>query len=106
MSGQWWHPATQRRFEYREIRAAHSDTSFPRIEPDDLSHLGYYLIEPVDPPAPPTPQDEVVEGLPEQYTTGRWRQTWISRLRQAPGAPAIDAALSRAARRISIEWVA
>jgi hypothetical protein len=104
MNGQWWHPATQQRLWYSGIRAAHPDTSFPAAEPADLSHLGYYRVEPIDPPAAPTPQDEVVEGPPEEYTPGRWRQTWIIQSRPAPEDAIIDAALRRAVRRIPLDW--
>jgi len=41
----------------------------------DLSGLGFPFLELVDPPMP-NPNEQVVDGEPEEYEPGKWRQTW------------------------------
>jgi hypothetical protein len=89
---------------YSAIRAAHPDVSFPRTAPANLSHLGYLPLDAVDPPLAPTPQDEVIEGQPEEYTPGRMRQTWIIQPRPAPDAATIDRALRSAVLGVTLSW--
>lgn len=57
----------------RQIRQVHPDVSIP--DGADLTHLGYATLELV---APPTPDEGyyVIEGAPEEYAPGQWRQTW------------------------------
>jgi hypothetical protein len=55
----------------RQIRRANPDVSIP--DGADLTHLGYAVLEEV---AKPEPAQYVIEGVPEEYEPGQWRQTW------------------------------
>jgi hypothetical protein len=100
----WWESAAQRRTRYSDIVLQNPGTSFPSTEPADLSHLGYLPIDPVDPPLAPTPQDEVIEGPPEEYTPDRMRQTWIVRPRPEPLPTEFDPVLHDAVQTFPLAW--
>lgn len=57
-----------------DIRRAQPNMSIP--DGADLSDLGYYQIEPTDPPTP-GPGQTVVQGQPEEYASHKWRETWL-----------------------------
>ena len=42
----------------------------------DLAHVGYVLLEEVQPPTPGE-LEAISEGPAEEYEPGRWRQTWV-----------------------------
>jgi len=64
--------ATQ--YSLPQIRKAHPQVSIP--EGADLTDLGYYLIETVEPPTV-TVNQRLTQGEPEEYAPGHWRETWI-----------------------------
>jgi hypothetical protein len=56
------------------IRAAHPNMSIP--DGADLTDIGYYLIEVIEPPTV-TAVQRLTKGEPEEYSPGHWRETWI-----------------------------
>jgi len=64
---------TQEILSTREVRTALPGVSF-RIGAD-LTDFGFAPLETVDPPAPAA-REQIVEGAPEEYEPGKWRQTW------------------------------
>jgi hypothetical protein len=57
-----------------QIRKAHPQVSIP--DGADLTDLGYYLIEVIEPPTV-TANQRLTKGDPEEYEPGHWRETWI-----------------------------
>jgi len=57
-----------------QIRKLHPQVSIP--DGADLTDLGYYRIESVNPPTVTTTQ-RLTQGEPEEYESGKWRETWI-----------------------------
>ena len=81
-------PTTQEPITPRQIRALHPNTT---IGPNaDLVALGYPEIEPVARPEP-DPGYRVVQGPPEEYAPGQWRQTWT----QEAVTPSVPPSISK-----------
>jgi len=57
-----------------QVRKLNPQVSIP--DGADLTDIGYYLIEPVAAPTP-NPGERVTAGDPEEYETGKWRETWL-----------------------------
>lgn len=57
-----------------QIRKLHPQVSIP--DGADLTDLGYAVIETVAQPTP-TATQRVTAGAPEEYETGKWRETWV-----------------------------
>jgi hypothetical protein len=55
----------------RKIRQVHPDVSIP--DGADLTNIGYSVLEEV---AKLEPTQYAIEGAPEEYEPGKWRQTW------------------------------
>jgi len=100
----WYQIATGDQISYGTVRIRNPEVSFPHTPPADLSHLGYLPLDAVEPPLAPTPQDEVVEGPPEEYTQGRMRQTWIIQPRPEPLPAEFDSVLYDAVRNLPLAW--
>jgi hypothetical protein len=100
----WYNKKTGEQITYNSIKKRHPNISFPYNEPSDLSHLGYLPLELISAPTPLTPQEEVIEGPPEEYSPGRVRQTWTIQIKPEPSVEMINNVLYRAAKKININW--
>jgi hypothetical protein len=69
-------------FSLSQIRAEHPNMSIP--DGADLSDIGYLTIEPTPRPTPGA-GEIVTAGEPEEYESGKWRETWV--IQPAPPAP-------------------
>jgi len=71
-------------------------TDYPNMSiPDgaDLSDIGWYAIETVPLPTPVAGYI-FIEGPPEQYEPGKWRQTWVQESPPKPSIADFDMALT------------
>jgi len=107
------------------LRATHTQIriSLPHLsfaETSDLTEQGYPWLETVAQPEPIDTQHIVTAGPDEEYSQGKWRQTWVQAKKPAPRSVSmrqarlalsqsgllatVNAAMSAASEADQIEW--